>query len=164
MKRILSYSSLLLVAGCVAAQPQSQRSSSQAQLPQRAIENQRAALRDVGDASMELRRLFRSLSFSDGGELEDAYRYLGEAFARNPEAVLNAMSSEHVQSEVDSPMLVMLPLRFVDDPCAGKSELQRRRTLVDAYVKDASTAHVFLQQLDQSIQRKEKNCKLVRPG
>lgn len=114
------------------------------------------ALDEQGERGAEA--AFRSLSCLDGGELEDMYRALGIHFVKRPRDVLAAMKNTSTPASNAAALLVMLPLSYVDDPCAGKKELQHRRQIVLESVHDKATKEVFLTALDGAIVRKARNC------
>lgn len=101
---------------------------------------------------------FRGLACLDGGDLEDVYRALGVQFEDSPQDVLAAMKNTGTPAANAAAMLVMLPLAYVDDPCAGMKKLQERRRIVAERVPDDATRVSFLDALDGAIARKGRNC------
>lgn len=101
---------------------------------------------------------FSNLWCLDGGELEDVYRALGVQFTKEPREILSAMKATNTAALNAAPMLVMLPLSYVDDACAGKLELHNRRRVVSENVDEESIRAVFFDALDEAITRKTRNC------
>ena len=120
--------------------------------------SERQTKSENGDGVRAVENDFRRLLCLDGGEVEDVYRSLGSKFSQKPRAVLSAMENAKVPPSSAAPMLVMLPLSYVDNPCAGRDELQHRRQIVVGNVREQAMKDIFLSALDGAIAKKHKHC------
>lgn len=100
----------------------------------------------------------RSTHCFDGGEIEDLYRALGVAFSREPDLVTRQVLNAGVQAEYVVPMMTMLPLSYVDDPCGSIDELERRRTLILEADMPPDMKQVLAAAVDNSLERDRRHC------
>lgn len=123
-----------------------------------AFSNVEMSLKEELQHRDSLTRIFNSLSCYDGGNLEDIYRAIGVVFTKRPIAVLAAIHEAQLEEAQISSVLTILPLTFVDKPCEKVTELNKRKTLLEASDEYLEERKKGLSAISKSLSRVQKYC------
>ena len=83
-----------------------------------------------------IKLLIRNLSNLDGGELEDAYRSLGESINAEPRILLWEFKEQRITEDQFIQSVIILPLSFVDNKNGTLKALKNRKNKIRS-IKDA---------------------------
>lgn len=106
-----------------------------------------------------IKTVIRHTGDLDGGELEDAYRALGESIDIKPQIILNELKDRKMTESQFEQAIVMLPLSLTDNECGKLATLKARKRKIQA-IKDSGLNNqkkLAVKLIDKRIERITKN-------
>lgn len=121
------------------------------------VEKVKSALQDAGHQGILLAlQAFRCSGIAPAEEIDIA---LGERFARDPSSMRFVLKTGKMTPDQVGDTLLTRPYRLVDKPCATVREINKRRRIVEAAIRDAKARNILVKMLRVNSGYEKSVCK-----